>query len=196
MRTYGDSASGQFSTKLAYRTLLQGVTYFEPAERVWKSWAPSKCKFFMWLVEHNRCWTSDKLAKRGMDHPERCPLCDQHEETINHLLTACVFARQVWTGLLQAVGLQELVPQQNDTVFEDWWRHSSQQVEGQARKGFNSLVILGAWVIWKHRNQCVFCGTHPSVPTVLQVARDEAMLWTIAGAKGLSFLQAIGHSGD
>jgi hypothetical protein len=55
---------------------------------------------------------------------------------------------------------------------------------------------LGAWVIWKHRNQCVFCGTPPSVPTVLQVARDEAMLWTIAGAKGLSFLQAIGYVGD
>jgi hypothetical protein len=49
------SASGQFSTKSAHRTLLQGATYFEPAERVWKSCAPNKCKFFMWLVEHNKC---------------------------------------------------------------------------------------------------------------------------------------------
>jgi hypothetical protein len=38
----------------------------------------------MWLMEHNR-WTSNKLAKQGMDHPEQCPLCDQHAETINHL---------------------------------------------------------------------------------------------------------------
>jgi hypothetical protein len=33
--------------------------------------------FFMWLVEHNRCWTTDRLAKRGMDHPEHFSLCDQ-----------------------------------------------------------------------------------------------------------------------
>jgi hypothetical protein len=42
------------------------------------------------------------------------------------------------------MGLQELVPQPTEEVFEDWWHHSSQQVEGQSRKGFSSLVILGA----------------------------------------------------
>jgi hypothetical protein len=104
------SSSGKYSTKSAYNALLQGAISFEPAERIWKTWAPGKCRFFMWLVEHNRCWTSDRLTKRGLDHPERCPLCDQHEETINHLLVACVFACQVWSGLLVAVELRELVP--------------------------------------------------------------------------------------
>jgi hypothetical protein len=28
----------------------------------------------------------DRLAKRGMDHPVRCPLCDKDEETVQHLL--------------------------------------------------------------------------------------------------------------
>jgi hypothetical protein len=65
----------------------------------------------MWLVQHNRCWTVDRLARRGMDHPDCCPLCDQQEETINHLLFSCVFVRQFWDGLLRAADLQELVPQ-------------------------------------------------------------------------------------
>jgi hypothetical protein len=88
------------------------------------------------------------------------------------------------------VGLLELMPQLNDEVFEDWWRTSTLWAQGQQRKGFNSLVVLDAWVIWKHRNFCVFNGAVPSVPTALQVAREEALLWTVARAKGLSLLQA------
>ena len=45
-----------------------------------------------WLVTHNKCWTVDRLARRGLPHPEFCPLCDQEEETIDHLLVHCVFA--------------------------------------------------------------------------------------------------------
>jgi hypothetical protein len=30
------------------------------------------------------------------------------------------------------------------------------------RKGFNTLVILVAWWIWKHRNACVFYGVSPN----------------------------------
>jgi hypothetical protein len=68
----------------------------------------------------------------------------QHEETISHLLVSCVFVRQVWMRLLGEVGLHELVPQPSEVSFEAWWHLSSQRVQGQHRRGFNSLVILGA----------------------------------------------------
>jgi hypothetical protein len=110
-------------------------------ERVWRIWASNKCRFFIWLVEHNRCWTSDKLAKRGMDHPERCPLCDQQDETINHLLASCVFARQVWTGLLQPAGLLELTLQPHDGVFEDWCT----QVCGFRASSGRASIHLWCW---------------------------------------------------
>ena len=58
-----------------------------------------KCKFFLWLVEHDKCWTVDCLARRGLPCPERCPLWDQEQETINHLLVSCPFARQHWYSL-------------------------------------------------------------------------------------------------
>jgi hypothetical protein len=87
-------ASGQYSAKSAYGNLVLGATLFQPYERIWKAWAPPKCKLFMWLVAHKRCWTSDRLARQGLPHPEHCPLCDQEDETLDHLLVSCVFTRQ------------------------------------------------------------------------------------------------------
>ena len=149
------SASGQYSAKPAYDAMFIGAIQFQPWERIWKSWAPGKCKFFMWLVAHNRCWTADRLAKNGLAHPEKCPLCDQEEETINHLLLSCVFARQTWFEILLGLGLQVLSPQLEDPSFEEWWHKVSSKVSGQVQKGLNSTIILVAWSLWNHRNQCL-----------------------------------------
>lgn len=105
------SNSGRYSAKSAYGALFQGSTQFGPWERIWKSWALGKCRFFLWLVIHNRCWTADRLAKRNLPNPAICPLCDQEQENINHLLSSCVCARQFWFIFLQRVGLSGLSPQ-------------------------------------------------------------------------------------
>jgi len=119
------SSSGQYSAKSAYEGFFLGSTLFGPWERIWKSWAPPKCHFFMWLVAHNKCWTTDRLARRGLPHPEFCPLCDQEEETVDHLLVHCVFAREFWFNLLRQVGLQSLTPQPAELFFLDWWARAS-----------------------------------------------------------------------
>jgi hypothetical protein len=88
------SSSGEYTAKSAYDALFEGALSFAPYERIWKSRVPPKCRFFMWLVAHNRCWTADRLARRGLPHPDRCLLCDQEKENIQHLLIGCLFARQ------------------------------------------------------------------------------------------------------
>ena len=146
--------------------------------------------FFMWLVAHNRCWTADRLARRGLPHPEYCPLCDQDEETIDHLLCSCVFSCQVWYRVLQRVGVQDLSPRPADISFDGWWASTSNKIDGQARKGFNTIVILGAWSLWNHCNRCVFDGINPNLEDVLVSLRDVLHLWSLAGARGVSHLLA------
>jgi hypothetical protein len=58
--------------------------------------------------------------------------------------------------------------------------------------GLNSLVILGAWSIWRHRNDCIFNGARPNVNLALDLARGEVSWWSMAGAKGISLLTAGG----
>ncbi|KAG2628620.1 hypothetical protein PVAP13_3KG250427 [Panicum virgatum] len=72
--------------------------------------------------------------------------------------------------------------------FVDWWKRSWKEVPKQHRKGFNSLVILGAWILWKLRNYCMFDESAPNVQTALQAFKDEANLWIVGGAKALGVL--------
>jgi hypothetical protein len=59
-----------------------------------------------------------------------------------------------------------------------------------SKKRLNSLIILGAWAIWNHRNRYVFYHARPSMVEVLTWVREERRLWTMAGVRGLFYLMA------
>ena len=117
-------------------------------------------------------------------------MCDQEDETIDHLLVSCVFARQFWYHLLRQVRLHSLAPQPSETTFDNWWERAGMITSGLIGKGLNSLIILGAWIIWNHRNRCVFDGVNPNMAEALILAGEERRHWTMAGARGLSYLTA------
>jgi hypothetical protein len=47
------------------------------------------------------------------------------------------------------------------------------------KKGLNSLIILGAWTLWKHRNDISFNGATPHLSTALSNAGEEAWCWNL-----------------
>lgn len=152
---------------------------------MWKAWALLKVKLFIWLAVWNRCWTADRLARRGLQHPDKCVLCDQDEEDIDHLLVRCSFSRQVWQRALQLIGRDQLSPGQHEVKFTLWWRRAHMRADPDCRKGLNSLIQLVAWLIWKHRNRTVFDGTPPDIQSISREIIEEANLWAIAGARAL-----------
>ena len=66
-----------------------------------------------------------------------------------------------------------------------------EKVPRDLQSGFNSLVILGAWSLWRHRNDCVLNGGSPSLASALTLAGDELRMWCLAGAKRLNLLSAV-----
>uniref|UniRef100_A0A8I6XZ35 Reverse transcriptase zinc-binding domain-containing protein n=1 Tax=Hordeum vulgare subsp. vulgare TaxID=112509 RepID=A0A8I6XZ35_HORVV len=90
------TASGTYTAQSAYKATFHGSIPCDAWKLTWKCSAPLRVRFFHWLAKLDRCWTADRLARRGLQHPPRCPLCDQEPETMHHLLLACPFSRQVW----------------------------------------------------------------------------------------------------
>jgi len=90
-------------------------------------------------------------------------------------------------------GIHPFSPQPTDSSFDLWWERSSNANAGLTKKRFNSLVILGAWTLWNHRNGCVFDGAAPNLAAALSFALEERRLWALAGARGLSLLAPPPH---
>lgn len=61
-------------------------------------------------------------------------------------------------------------------------------VHPNERMKLNSCIILVAWEIWKHRNNCVFNGAASSMADVLQAITSEGVLYYQAGASKLRVL--------
>jgi hypothetical protein len=70
-------------------------------------------------------------------------LCDQDQETIDHILVGCVFARSFWFQLLGQVNLPGFAPQLGEVKTMEWWSRISEQLQGIAKKGLNFLITLG-----------------------------------------------------
>lgn len=109
---------GSFSTRSSYVAKFWGREVFPTTDFTWKSRTPLQCWFFS-LALKNRCWTSDRLARRGLPHEDSCPYCAQHEESINHILLDCVFARHVWSTVCTTLCSPEWVPSV-DAILTNW----------------------------------------------------------------------------
>jgi hypothetical protein len=88
-------------------------------------------------------------------------------------LVSCSFSRLYWYITLRKFGLHILAPLQDDTNFLRWWKRIADIVSDMIKKGVNSLLILGAWMIWKFRNRVVFDGSPPNITTILEATAEK-----------------------
>jgi hypothetical protein len=90
------------------------------AKKIWKVKAPSKRKFFLWLLVLDRCWTAEHRRRHGLQDSVPCALYAQEVETSDHLAAGCVFTREVWFQVLSCFGWQVLASA-NPPGFAPWW---------------------------------------------------------------------------
>jgi hypothetical protein len=136
------AASGCYSPKDTYKMLCQGGTVFTMHAPLWKSYAPLKCKIFGWLALRYRLWTSNRRFRHGLaENTYACFFCDQEEDTVDHILVQCPYARQVWFGCLLAAGINVVEPR-SDNTWESWWAAARGFISSRSRRGFDTLAIL------------------------------------------------------
>ncbi|RVX03362.1 hypothetical protein CK203_019838 [Vitis vinifera] len=90
------SKNGIFSVKSLYNTLDSGGAVPFPWRIIWSPCVPTKVGFFAWEASWGKVLTQDHLKRRGWSLANRCFLCCDDEETINHILIHCPKAKVLW----------------------------------------------------------------------------------------------------
>ncbi|ONI05057.1 hypothetical protein PRUPE_6G353900 [Prunus persica] len=104
--------NGKFSVRSGYHCIcdLQVETTARKASTsswidplVWKNIRkaevpPKMKKNFLWRVTHGRLLTAMALHKRKIARTPLCPICQAHEESIEHLLLFCPWVELIWFG--------------------------------------------------------------------------------------------------
>ena len=180
------NTSGVYTASSAYKMLCEGGVRFHCSGAIWKCWALLASKLFMWLAVQYHLWTSDRRARHGLqDQASKCYMCDQEEDTVDHILLQCVFSRQVWFRCTTRVGLTADLCPKNDSSLVQWWTDTRKRIDKQSRKGFDTLVMLICWTIWKQRNARVFdTGIIKNEWDIVDSIFDELRTWAKAGAFG------------
>lgn len=92
---------GQLTSSGVYSLLRLGGEVAENAAFLWSSPAPSRVRFFSWLLTLKRIHTRDNLLKKHIVEPcnAGCPDCGSALETPDHLIFGCPFAQAFWSAL-------------------------------------------------------------------------------------------------
>ena len=183
------SASGVFSCASAYASMFDGTAPLIGAKEIWKTSAPPKVRFFMWLLLHGRLWTAHRRWRHGLQPAATCVLCEQEDESQEHLFVACAITRELWFRILSWAGAQQLAPPPGgSTGVIVWWMDTRLRVPSSRRGAFDSLVLLVSWEVWKERNRRTFDGNCLSLSQLLQRIKDEGEEWIGAGFGKLAAL--------
>lgn len=131
---------GQYSAKSAYNIQFQGA--FCPFNNlaIWKAKVEGKHRFFAWLMVQKKLLTADNMQSRNWPCNPICSLCDQEQETGEHLCLHCVFAQEVWMRMADATGGLVSVPARGIEV-EEWWTSNMQGLSKDQARLISSLLI-------------------------------------------------------
>jgi len=157
------SHTGSFSVAERYKSLI-AVPNVPPDPTQWKFiWSfPSlpKIDFFCWTLAHNSILTGDNLRKRGMKGPSRCPLCISEEETTDHLLLLCPFAKAIWKGVLSSRADKIEMPRNVPNLLHEWAKLAPFcfNKKNLLKTAWMWIPKFICWKLWLERNNRIFRG--------------------------------------
>uniref|UniRef100_A0A0D3GSL4 Ribosome-recycling factor, chloroplastic n=1 Tax=Oryza barthii TaxID=65489 RepID=A0A0D3GSL4_9ORYZ len=85
-------------------------------------------------------------------------------------------SRQLWWWVLRAIGHPECLPV-NEPSFYQWLCSSRIRIREHLRRGFDTVVTLVAWTIWKERNGRIFNQQQRTWVDIVKGMAAEATLW-------------------
>jgi hypothetical protein len=161
--------NGGLDAGALYRLRSFGGVLSSAHDFVWLNYAPSKVRFFAWLLSKARIQARSSLRRKHILSAAEalCPICGLTEETANHLVFGCAFAAVFW----RALGFSFPADADVKKIF------SYAAPDAVPAETSTTFTLLCCWHLWKHRNSVAFQGQQPCLPLLIKNCADDALLW-------------------
>ena len=157
-----------------------------PHRLIWNPVVPQKIGVFAWEAAWGKVLTLDQLKRRGMTFANRCFMCEEEEETIDHLMIHCKFTKMLWDLILSIVGISWVFPQSVIHTLLAW---QGAAVGKKRKKIWFAAQQCLFWNIWRARNRLVFENEVPSTQRIK--ANFVTNLWTWANLYSVDNTQSV-----
>ena len=143
--------SGKFSVKSLYNALESGNHSLFPSSCIWN--VQPKVSFFAREATWSKTLTLDLIQKRGWALANRCFLCYEKEETIDHLLLRCTKTGVLWELFFTLVRVSWVLLSLVRETLLSW--HGS-FVGKKHKKVWRAAPLYIFKTVWKARNRLTF----------------------------------------
>lgn len=162
-----------FSIKSAYDVIRRKSPKVSWRNIVWDPGILPKQAFILWFLFQGRLKTRDLLRSRGMQISAECGLCNQDEESIEHLFFSCPVSKLCWESLLAVRGMRRSAC--SWTVEKRWILRNARSRNRRSKK---IIICLAAavYAIWAERNGRVFRNEQNSQAVLLSKIESTIQL--------------------
>lgn len=161
------AVKAKYSTGEMYTYLRGVIDEVSWAPAIWFSYGIHRQQFHSWLVVLDRCPTRDRLLNWGLPVSPLCLLCNNANESRDHIYFLCAFSYDLWELIARQCSLQPL----------RHWDQTLQQMQSLPRQKSRRpqrLLALLAWQatlywLWNERNSRLHANSFRSVDALYKL---------------------------
>ncbi|XP_026417155.1 uncharacterized protein LOC113312632 [Papaver somniferum] len=155
---------GSFSTSSAVEKIRNKEPKLHWPDQIWKRFLHPSIASNVWKIQQGVYTDDEKLIKKGYSLASKCCICQQNQDSMEHLLWSCSFSKHIWQWLVTVFQFQ--IP----TSFSDILNFAKHK----------SSIIKQAWItvacaamreLWFQKNKLI----HENIPPDLENFKRRIM---------------------
>ncbi|XP_076946025.1 uncharacterized protein LOC143617312 [Bidens hawaiensis] len=171
--SFGDMTD--FTVKGVRKVIDEFILPSWARKTIWFKFLPRKVNICAWRVLLKRLPMRVNLVSKGIDIPSSlCPICNDHEESIDHVFGMCSVANRIWGLVASWLGLplsSSLAP----IELMSWW--DTLRVQTHKKDMIGMIIFVNWWIIWRFRNDLVFEKNRHNKETIFDEILNFSFLW-------------------
>ncbi|XP_058783490.1 uncharacterized protein LOC131658182 [Vicia villosa] len=143
----------KFSTTKFYKCLIDDGSSVDWANVMQSNKAQPRALICLWMACHMHLPTRDRLKRFGILQDSNCVLCNESEESHNHIFFQCRKTGNIWKNILEWIELKH-----QPVRWEDEIRWISTIAKGKGWKAMLIKVCIAETIysVWRMRNDACF----------------------------------------